>query len=233
MSVMTSYGLLIHESAKTARLARTQTCEVHPDRFSSTCSAERGRLSSACFAAHAAKGTKAGGGLAPPVPCHDKATIQLPCLEDSSSRGSHRAGACNPISPQIPWHGRDCQTLARDFRKQQRLTGCISLLLPLEESSNPCCSLSRLNYIPLSLRLLALSPYPKRRPNLDKTNVCSAWPQWKRSLVAPRTEPPSTSSRINFPPLSKDKTAASAAIAPHKMSTMVTHLHCKMAAGSF
>lgn len=64
-----------------------------------------------------------------------------------------------PISPQLPCHGRDCQTPAREFKEQQRLAGYICLLPPLEESSSPC---SRLSYVPVSLRLLALSPYPKR-----------------------------------------------------------------------
>lgn len=67
-----------------------------------------------------------------------------------------------PISPQLPCHGRDCQTPAREFREQQRLAGYISLLPPLEESSSPCGSLTRLSYVPVSLQLLALSPYPKR-----------------------------------------------------------------------
>lgn len=58
-------------------------------------------------------------------------------------------------------------------------------------------------------------------------------PSGIEDLVAPRTEPPSTSSNTNFPPLSKDKTAAGTAIAPNKMSTMVTCLHCKTVAGSF
>lgn len=48
----------------------------------------------------------------------------------------------------------------------------VSLSLPLEKSSSPCCSLTRLKYTPVSLRLLALSPYPKKRlPNLDKMDV--------------------------------------------------------------
>lgn len=107
MSVMTSYGPLIHESAKTTQPARTRTCKAHPDQLSSTRPAERARQSSACFAAHAAEGTKAGGGLTPPVPCLDTATIQLPRLEDSSGKGSHRAGAWGPHQPSAPlsWKG--------------------------------------------------------------------------------------------------------------------------------
>lgn len=36
----------------------------------------------------------------------------------------------------------------------------------------------------------------------------------------------------SHPPLSKDKMAAGVAIAPHKMSTMVTCLHCKITAST-
>lgn len=177
----------------------------------------------------AAKGTKDERSLTHPVPCNGKATIQLSCGEDSSSRGS-----CYSPQPSNHLAWRDCQTPAWELRKQQRLRGCISLFLPLEENRSPCPSLPRVKYIPVSLSFLALSPYPKKWPNLYRTHVFSVLgPSGKEALVASRTEPTSTSSRINFPPLSKDETVVGMAIVPHRMSTMVTYFHSKMFAGSF
>lgn len=77
---------------KTTRLAQTQTCEVHPGWFNITCVAQPVSLPMQL------RGQRREETSHPLVPCHDKATIQLPCLEDSSSRGSNKRSLQPPLA---------------------------------------------------------------------------------------------------------------------------------------
>lgn len=209
---------------KMTRLAQTQTCEVHPGRFNITCSAQP--------VFPCSWGDKGGGRPHTPLrPAMTKPQSSCHVWRTPAAEGPTR-GACNPHQPWMPWHGGNCQMPAWKLREEERMAGCISLLLPLGDSSSPCHFLTRLKYIPVSLRLFALSPYPKRWPNLDKRDAFAVLgPSGREGLVAPRqSNTPSLGILIFFP---SAKTTAGAAIAPHKMSAMVAHLHCKMAAGSF
>lgn len=172
---MTSYGLLIRESAQT-RLARTQTRKVRPDRFSSICPAERGRRSSACFAPHTAEGTKAGGSLTPLCPVTTKQRSSCRVWRTPAAEGPTAQEPATPISPQIPWCGRDCQIPARELREQQRLAACISLVtLGGQQQPMPLTHWAEVHScISQAFGTLAI---PKKMTKLrQKRCICSAWP---------------------------------------------------------
>jgi len=153
MPIMTSYSLLLHESAETTRLTWTQTCEVHPALLRG-----KGRAQPVLLTLQL-RGQRQEDPSQSLCPVTTKQRSSCRVWRPPAAEGAMEQEPVTPISPQ---RGRGCQMPAQELRGQQRLAGCICLLLPLEKSSCPGRSLTRLKYIPISLRLLAPSPYPKK-----------------------------------------------------------------------